>query len=89
MYSGGPAKSELLRRVLVAIMVRLSRFIKVDLRASSTLAYGTLVVLASLLERLAAVRDATVLASGVVHIQIPDIEAGTRANAHSYPATAL
>ena len=28
MYSGGPAKSELLRRVLVAIMMRLSRFIK-------------------------------------------------------------
>ena len=66
MYSGGPANSELLRRVLVAIMMRLSRFIKVDLRASSVLAYGTLVVLASPLERLAAVRDATVLASGIV-----------------------
>ena len=64
MYSGGPAKSELLRRVLVAIMMRLSRFIKVDLRASSALAYGTLVlyalILASLLERLAAVLGAAV-----------------------------
>jgi len=43
-------------------MMKVNRFMKVDLRASSALAYGTLVlyalVLASLLERLAAVRDA-------------------------------
>ena len=45
-------------------MMKVNRFMKVDLRASSALAYGTLVlyalILASLLERLAAVLDAAV-----------------------------
>ncbi|PYK70111.1 MAG: hypothetical protein DME44_12455 [Verrucomicrobia bacterium] len=75
-------------------MMKVNRFMKVDLRASSALAYGTLVlyalVLASLLERLAAVRDARVLASWRrAYIQIQDMEGETRGVPNFYLVTAL